>query len=64
MSARYDLSPKDAAAYLGVHEDTLKRWVKDGRIPVFVTPGKWRRFSRADLDAFRESQVTPAGDAA
>lgn len=48
----YDLSPREAAAILGWHVETVKRWARDGKIPSFVTPGGWRRFSRSDLDDF------------
>lgn len=40
----------EAAAYLGVHPDTLRRWEKAGKIRVYRTPGGERRFERADLD--------------
>lgn len=46
---RYDLSPKDAAALVGVHEDTIKRWASSGKVPAFRTPGGWWRFCEADL---------------
>lgn len=62
QEGRYDMSPREAAAFLGVHTDTLKRWAKAERLPSFVTPGGWRRFRRADLEAFRAAQT--AGEAA
>lgn len=52
-SAPYDLSPADAAAIIGVHEDTLKRWAARGQVPAFKTPGGWWRFRLADLEAFK-----------
>lgn len=52
QSGAYDLSPRQAAAILGVHTETLKKWVRDGKLPAFVTPGGWHRFRRSDLDAF------------
>ncbi len=48
----FDLSPSDAAALIGCHEDTLKRWAADGKVAAFRTPGGWWRFRRADIDAF------------
>lgn len=48
----YPLSAKQAADYVGVHEDTIKRWAADGKVRAFRTPGKWWRFSQADLDDF------------
>lgn len=59
----YDLSPAAAAEYLGIHEDTLKRWARDGRIAAFRTPGGWWRFAQADLDAFLEAGRTAPVDA-
>lgn len=46
------LSLKEAAALLSVHPTTLRRWADSGKIPVMVTPGGHRRFSRADIDVF------------
>lgn len=51
MSDRY-LSPKSAAAVVGCHEDTLKKWARDGLIPATKTPGGWWRFDREDLEPF------------
>lgn len=45
-----DLS--DAAAYLGVHFTTLRRWVDEGKVACYRTPGGRRRFSVQVLDAF------------
>lgn len=66
MSEPFDLSPTEAAAIIGCHEDTLKRWAADGKIPAFRTPGRWWRFRRSDIDAFLATPVTvePNGDAA
>lgn len=41
----------EAAAVLGVHPDTLRRWADSGKVPSARTPGGERRFNRADLDA-------------
>jgi excisionase family DNA binding protein len=51
----YDLNPTEAAQRLGIHEDTLKRYARDGKIAAFRTPGGWWKFSQADLDAFIEA---------
>lgn len=45
----YDLSPKDAAELLGVHDETIKRWASSGKLPAFRTPGGWWRFRRSDV---------------
>ncbi len=62
----YDLSPSDAATYLGVHEYTLKRWAREGKVTGFRTPGGHWRFSKPDLDAFLtagRSESAPKGAA-
>jgi len=41
-----------AAEYLGVHFTTLRRWADAGEIRYLRTPGKRRRFSLNDLEAF------------
>lgn len=50
--ADYPLTSQQAADYVGVHVDTLKRWAADGKVRAFRTPGKWWRFNQADLDDF------------
>jgi excisionase family DNA binding protein len=45
------LSIREACAYLGVDQSTLRRWTNDGRVPVFKTPGGHRRYAREDLRA-------------
>lgn len=58
----YDLSPRDAAALLSVHEDTVKRWAKAGSLKGFRTPGGWWRFCRADIDAFISASQSVAAE--
>jgi len=57
------LNLSDAAALLGVHPSTLRAWSDRGDIPTHRTPGKHRRFRRADVESWlesrRESQVSP-----
>ena len=38
-----------AAAYLGVHPETVRLWARKGRIPR-VKVGRWWRFRKADLE--------------
>lgn len=45
------LSIREACAFLGIDQSTLRRWTDDGRVPVFKTPGGHRRYSREDLRA-------------
>lgn len=45
------LTLPQAAAYLGVHEKTVRRWIKDGRIAaVRVGVAGRYRIARSDLD--------------
>jgi excisionase family DNA binding protein len=41
-----------AARYLGVAQSTIRKWSDNGRVRAFKTPGRHRRYRRADLDAF------------
>ena len=53
----YDLTIGQAAAYLGVHVDSLSAWADAGWVRCWRTPGGHRRFNRADLDAFRDDRA-------
>jgi excisionase family DNA binding protein len=57
------LNLSDAAALLGVHPSTLRSWSDRGDIPAHRTPGKHRRFRRADIehwaDSRREAHTSP-----
>ncbi|QBC87350.1 MerR family transcriptional regulator [Mycobacterium avium] len=44
------ISPGEAAALLGVHVDTVKRWERDGRISSLRTPLNHRRYRRGDVE--------------
>jgi excisionase family DNA binding protein len=46
-----------AARYLGVAQSTIRKWSDHGRVPVFKTPGRHRRYRRGDLDAFLEGSA-------
>ena len=41
-----------AARYLGVAQSTIRKWSDSGRVRVYKTPGRHRRYRRDDLDAF------------
>ena len=58
------LSPKSAAAVVGCHEDTLKKWASDGIVPATKTPGGWWRFKRIDLEPFIGLLGTPTEEQA
>lgn len=60
--ADFPLTSQQAAEYVGVHVDTIKRWAADGKVRSFRTPGGWWRFSEADLDAFLSPEA-PAEEA-
>ena len=47
------------AAYLGVHEMSVRRWQKQRRIP-FVKLGGAVLFRKADVDALLEKLTVPA----
>lgn len=38
-----------ASRLVGVDPDTLRRWADEGRVEVYLTPGRHRRFSRRSL---------------
>ena len=50
-----------AAAMLGVHSMTLRRWSDSGKFPSHRTPGGHRRFALTDIEAYLEQKhVVPA----
>ena len=53
-----DLGVTEAAQVLGVHPDTLRAWADKGEVKSVKTVGGWRRFARADLDAFLAERTT------
>lgn len=56
------VSLSKAAAMLGVHSMTLRRWSDSGKFPCYRTPGGHRRFALADIETHLEkNQVAPAG---
>jgi excisionase family DNA binding protein len=52
-----------AAKYLGVAQSTLRKWSDSEMIQAFYTPGRHRRYRRADLDAFLERSGPGAAEA-
>jgi excisionase family DNA binding protein len=44
------LSVGEAAALVGVHVDTIKRWEKAGRIASSRPPSGHRRYAKADVE--------------
>ncbi|TWT80497.1 polar chromosome segregation protein [Planctomycetes bacterium CA13] len=46
----------EAAEILGVSQNTIRTWAKDGKIPVHRNPANgYRLFKRSDLDKFLKS---------
>lgn len=59
----YLLTSSDVARLLGVAPSSVKRWTQSGLLPCVVTPGRHRRFTRAEVDAFareHRSALSPA----
>ena len=55
------LNPKRAAAYLGVHTDTLRSWRREGRGPKYHHLGRLVFYLKDDLDTwFRARAITPS----
>ncbi|MHB1004126.1 MAG: helix-turn-helix domain-containing protein [Chloroflexota bacterium] len=46
------LTLEQASRRLGIHPTTLRRWVSQGDIGVFLTPGGHRRFRIEDIERF------------
>jgi excisionase family DNA binding protein len=50
------LTIREAAAELGVHTTTLRRWADNGDIPFMLTPGGHRRFHKNDITTVMEAR--------
>jgi len=51
------ISVEEAAERLGVHERTIRRWIKEGRLKPYRVMGDVRRFVAVDeVEALREPQ--------
>lgn len=46
------LNLSEAAEVLGVHPSTVRLWADKGELPAHRTPGKHRRFRRAEVEAW------------
>ena len=50
----------EAAEYLGVHHNTIRKWAAHGDIPMHRNPvNGYRLFKRSDLDAFLKKTARP-----
>lgn len=45
------LTLTEAAKFLGVHANTLRRWANNGSVPYHTTPGGHRRFLMTELES-------------
>jgi len=50
------LSTMEAAEFCGVHYTTIRRWVRDGELAAFETPGGHLRILQPELEAFIASR--------
>lgn len=53
------MSVKEAAVYIGIKEDTLRKWVQQRRI-TFYRVGARPKFKQQDLDRFLDQHRVPA----
>jgi len=54
------LQTAEAAEYLGVHHNTLRKWAARGDIPMHRNPANgYRLFKRSDLDVFLKKTAKP-----
>jgi excisionase family DNA binding protein len=56
---RRRLSVSEAAEILDLSAAIVRKLADEGRIPYSITPGGWRRFEPADVEAFRVAQQRP-----
>lgn len=52
------LNITEASAFLGVHQDTLRRWEREGRITSHRTEGGHRRYEQKDLVKLKNPKAT------
>lgn len=51
----------EAAEFLGISQNTLRKWADEGRIAVRVNPANgYRLFRRSDLEAFLKAVAKPS----
>jgi len=55
-----DLNIGEAAGYLGISIDTLRRWDKSGKLPARRSGGGHRYYSQTDLELFKEDTLALA----
>jgi excisionase family DNA binding protein len=58
------LGVRTAARQLGVHENTLRRWEKEGLVRACRLPSGVRRFRAADIARMKDEIYGPSNDRA
>ena len=54
------LQTKEAAEYLGIHHNTIRKWAARGEIEMHRNPANgYRLFKRSDLDKFLKKAAKP-----
>jgi excisionase family DNA binding protein len=53
------LTAREVAALLGVHSETVLRYVRSGRIPAIRLPSEAVRFREGELEASLTERATP-----
>lgn len=62
-SAPERYTPAEAAKYLGVHDRTIRRHIREGRLPAQRVGDRLLKIKRDDLDALlKEVTPTPPAD--
>lgn len=56
MQGKDNLTVSDAAVFLGISVDYLRRLSDAGRVPCERTPEGWRSFRRSDLERVRRQR--------
>jgi putative resolvase len=51
------LTISQAAARIGVHQNTLRTWVDKGLVPATRLPSGYRRFSLEQVEAIKQSML-------
>lgn len=55
------LSSKEVAKRLGVRPKTMDTWAYEGRGPDYTRMGRLRKYKRADVEAYIESNMVRHG---
>lgn len=55
--SEYTLTAGEVAEQLHCGLSTVARWADRGELPCEQSPGGWRKFRQADIDAFRAARL-------